>query len=78
MHPSKSAFFTEAYKNAARKPYGYLLVDLNATTPEQYRLHSGLFPPDRPEAIPPPPKMPTSYKKVIVSSELPHSAKDHP
>lgn len=50
MYPGKSAFFMEAYEDATREPYGYLLVDLNATTPEQYRLRTGLFPPERPAA----------------------------
>lgn len=48
MYPGKSQFFLEAFEDATQKPYGYLLVDLNASTPEEYRLRTGLFPPDWP------------------------------
>ena len=48
MYPGKAAFFMEAYEDATEKPYGYLVVDLNTTTPESYRLRTGLFPPDLP------------------------------
>ena len=29
-------------------PYGFLVVDLNASTPEAFRLGTGLFPPELP------------------------------
>lgn len=48
MYPRNAKFFLEAFNDATLKPYGYLLVDLNATTPEAYRLRTGLFPPDFP------------------------------
>lgn len=48
MYPGNSKFFMESFQDATTKPYGYLLVDLCATTPEAYRLRTGLFPPDWP------------------------------
>lgn len=48
MYPQNSQFFMEAFADSTSKPYGYLVVDLNAATPESYRLRTGLFPPDLP------------------------------
>jgi hypothetical protein len=50
MYPSKTRFFMEAYEDAVSKPYGYLLIDLKTTTPEDYRLRTDIFPP-RPPAV---------------------------
>lgn len=46
MYPGKSKFFLEVFEDATRKPFGYLVVDLNNTTPEAYRLRTDIFPPD--------------------------------
>lgn len=48
MYPTNTKYFLEVFQDATRKPHGYLLVDLAATTPETYRLRTGLFPPDWP------------------------------
>lgn len=48
MYPGKTRFFLEAFEDATREPYGYLLVDLRANTPEDLRLRSGFFPPALP------------------------------
>lgn len=48
MYPGKTQFFLEAFEDATKSPYGYLLVDLNASMPEDLRLRTGLFPPDWP------------------------------
>ena len=48
MYPTKTRFFMEAYDDAVGKPYGYLLIDLKTTTTEEYRLRTGIFPPDLP------------------------------
>lgn len=48
MYPTNTKYFLEVFQDATRKPHGYLLVDLAATTPESYRLRTGLFPPDWP------------------------------
>lgn len=50
MYPGRSSFFLEAFEDATQSPYGYLFVDLNAATPEDYRLRTGLFPPELPVA----------------------------
>ncbi|KAM3936868.1 vomeronasal type-2 receptor 26-like [Leptodactylus fuscus] len=50
MYPGKTRFFLEAFEDATRNPYGYLLVDLRGSTPEDMRLRAGLFPPDLPVA----------------------------
>ncbi|CAC5405126.1 unnamed protein product [Mytilus coruscus] len=38
MYPSRVDFFIRKFKEATRKPFGYLLVDLKARTPESSRL----------------------------------------
>lgn len=48
MYPGKASFFMEAYEDATKVPYGYLVVDLNTDTLESCRLRTGLFPPDLP------------------------------
>lgn len=48
MYPGKTQFFLEAFQDATQNPYGYLIVDLNASTPDAYRLRTGLFPPEWP------------------------------
>lgn len=50
MYPGKTQFFLEAFEDATKTPYGYLVVDLNASTPDAFRLRTGLFPPDQPAA----------------------------
>jgi len=39
-----SKHFEEAFTDATSKPYGYLLIDLTQTTPENMRLRSNIFP----------------------------------
>ncbi|XP_049341305.1 uncharacterized protein LOC125805028 isoform X2 [Astyanax mexicanus] len=43
MYPRNSKYFLECFQDATSRPYGYLLVDLKASTPEDLRLRSGLF-----------------------------------
>ena len=44
MYPGKSAFMVEAFKDATKNPYSYLLVDLKPDSDEQYRLRTNVFP----------------------------------
>ena len=44
MYPNKSAFAVEAYKDATREPYSYLLVDLRPEQDEELRLRTDIFP----------------------------------
>lgn len=43
ISPENSRFICEAYSDATDKPYGYLLLDLHQTTPEQYRVRTNIF-----------------------------------
>jgi len=44
MYPGESGLFMKAYTSATKEPYGYLLVDLDQNTPDQYRLRDKIFP----------------------------------
>ena len=44
MYPNKSAFAVEEYKDATKKPYSYLLVDLRPEQDEDLRLRTNVFP----------------------------------
>ena len=46
MYPGKSAFMIEAFKNATRAPYGYLLIDLKQETDDKLRLRTVRLPGD--------------------------------
>ena len=46
MYPGRAKFVQEAFKDATRLPYGYLLVDLKQDTPEDMRLRTTIFPDD--------------------------------
>ena len=46
MYPGKSKFLLEAFEDATREPYGYLLIDLKPETDEQYRIRTKIFPDD--------------------------------
>lgn len=51
MSPENSRFICEAYKDATDEPYGYLLLDLHQTTPEEYRVRTNIFSTDSPRNI---------------------------
>jgi len=44
MYPTRWRFAVEAYKDATRKPYTYLLVDLRPDQDEVLRLRTNVFP----------------------------------
>jgi len=44
MYPKKSQFAIEAYKDATREPYSYLLVDLRPEQDDDLRLRTNIFP----------------------------------
>lgn len=44
MFPGKSRHLVEAYKDATRLPYTYLLIDLKPETDDSHRLRSNIFP----------------------------------
>jgi len=44
MYPKTSRFAVEAYKDAIREPYSYLLVDLRPEQDDDLRLRTNIFP----------------------------------
>ena len=47
MYPGKSQFLVEAFDDATKDAYGYLVIDLKPTTPEKLRISTGILPSDR-------------------------------
>lgn len=43
MYPRNTRFFMECYQDATGNPFGYLMIDFKAKTPEQYRLRTDLL-----------------------------------
>ena len=44
MYPGKTKFMREAFTDATREPFSYLLIDLKPSTPEDLRLRTHIFP----------------------------------
>ena len=44
MYPGRSKFLIEVYQNATQGSYGYLLMDLKPTTPEDLRVRTNILP----------------------------------
>ena len=44
MYPGRTDFFLKQYEEAARRPYGYLLIDLKTTTQDDCRLRTNVLP----------------------------------
>jgi len=44
MYPKTSQFAVEAYRDATREPYSYLIVDLRPEQDEELRLRTKIFP----------------------------------
>jgi hypothetical protein len=42
MYPGKSAFLIEAFQDATKDPYGYLLIDLKPKTPDFLRIRTSI------------------------------------
>ncbi len=43
IYPGRVKFVQESFMDATKKQYGYLLVDMRATTPEDLRLRTDIF-----------------------------------
>lgn len=43
MYPGNTQYFLQAFADATSKPYGYLLVDFKAMTPDCYRLRTEIL-----------------------------------
>jgi len=44
LYPGKNRFFMDAFEDATSVAYGYLVVDLTQTTPDNLRLRTQIFP----------------------------------
>jgi hypothetical protein len=44
IFPDRAKYFREAFADATLRSYGYLLVDLRTTTPDELRLRTTIFP----------------------------------
>jgi hypothetical protein len=42
--PGRADYFMDSYSKAVSKNFGYLLLDLSPTTPDNYRLRTNIFP----------------------------------
>lgn len=49
--PENPQLVQEAFADATSKPFGYLLLDLTQTTPDEYRYRTNIFPSDIPAEI---------------------------
>ena len=47
MYPGQSQFLVEAFQDATKEAYGYLIIDLKPTTPDKLRIRTGILPSDR-------------------------------
>ena len=51
MFPNKAKYFRAAFADATSRKYGYLLIDLLTTTPDELRLRTSIFPDDKDSTI---------------------------
>lgn len=49
--PTNSNYIVQAYQEATKKPYSYLLLDFRSDTPPTLRLRSNIFPHEFPTAV---------------------------
>ena len=47
MYPKDGDFLLEAFHDATRRPYGYMLLDLHQLTPDNMRLRTSILPDER-------------------------------
>ena len=47
MYPGQSQFLIEAFHDATKEAYGYLIIDLKPTTADKLRIRTGILPGDR-------------------------------
>lgn len=48
LYPGKSKAFVEAYTDALKRPFGYLIVDTSPHAEDDYRLRTSIFPNEDP------------------------------
>lgn len=47
MYPGQSQFLVEAFEDATKEAYGYLIIDLKPATSDKLRIRTGVLPSDR-------------------------------
>ena len=47
MYPGQSQFLVEAFQDATKEAYGYIIIDLKPTTADKLRIRTGILPTDR-------------------------------
>ena len=47
MYPGQSQFLIEAFQDATKEAYGYLVIDLKPTTADKLRIRTGILPTDQ-------------------------------
>ena len=47
MYPGQSQFLIEAFQDATKEAYGYIIIDLKPTTTDKLRIRTGILPNDR-------------------------------
>jgi len=52
MYPGNSGFLIEAFEDATKSRYGYIRVDSNQETPDEYRIQTRITPDERPPNCP--------------------------
>ena len=48
LYPGKGMVLIEAYKDATKQKYGYLIIDMTANGDDTYRMRSKIFPGEDP------------------------------
>lgn len=51
ISPENPRFISDAYTDATKKPYGYLVLDLHQLTPEEHRVRTNIFLNEYPQNI---------------------------
>ena len=51
MFPHNSKYMIEAFNDAVKRNYGYLLIDLKPTTDDRIRLRTNIFPDEAPVTV---------------------------
>ena len=49
--PGNSAYVSEAYNHALKRPYSYLFIDLHQETDDAIRLRTNIFPHEKPVVV---------------------------
>jgi len=65
MYGKNSKFLTEAYTDATREPYGYLVIDMRQDTQDHLRVRTHIFPDEQCTVY-----VPKNYKSIELQTPL--------